>query len=306
MAISTIDPAYNLTLAELHTFCMLCESGSVTQVAGQIGVSQSSISQMVQRWRVLIGDQLFVRSRYGVVPTEGALALRRKIQPLLDEMRLALSEPMGFDASKSDRIFKVHMSDIGQLVFLPCLAFWLKENAPNVRLSVRNVAWDEIEIALGSGDLDLAVGSLPMIKGRVHARTLRSEKYVTVMRGEHPLAGATLDLDAFAVTEHLVIDATSSGHALIEGVLRAKGIQRRVGLTIPHYLAAERVLINSDYLLTVPEVAVTAFHESAKFQIKPTPFQLPKFDIRVHWHERSKSDDGVQWMKAAIIDLFNT
>ena len=306
MPISDIEPAYSLTLAELRAFCMVCEFGNLSQVAVHLGISQSSVSQMVQRWRQVVGDQLFVRSRYGVTPTEAALALRQRIQPLLNEMRLALAQPLGFDAMKSDRIFKLHMSDIGQLVFLSELVSHLSKRAPHVRLFVRNFAWDDIETALGSGDVDIAMGSLPMIKGRVHARTLRAERYVTIMRRKHHLAKAKLDLAAFASAEHLVIDSTSSGHSLIEGVLRAKGIHRRIGLSIPHYLAIEGVLARSDYLLTVPEVAVSVLHQVSAYHIVPTPLQLPTFDIRVHWHERSKHDDGVQWLRNSIVEMFAT
>ena len=124
------------------------------------------------------------------------------------------------------------------------------------------------------------------------------------MRCKHHLAKEKLDLAAFASAEHLVIDSTSSGHILIEEILRAKGIHRRIGLSIPHYLAIEDVLAKSDYLLTVPEVAVSALHQVSAYHIVSTPLDLPTFDIRVHWHERSKHDDGIQWLRNTIIDIF--
>jgi DNA-binding transcriptional LysR family regulator len=304
MSISNIEMVENLTLRELHAFCLICESRNLSQVALQLGISQSSVSQMVQRWRAVVSDPLFVRARYGVTPTEVAVALRLKIQPLLQEMKLALAQPLGFLPAKTDRVFKIHMSDIGQLVFLSELNSFLNKVAPHVNLWVRNFPWDEVEKGLSAGEIDAAIGSLPMIKGRVHARTLRKEQYVTVMRKSHHLAKVELDLATFASAEHLVIDSTSSGHALVEEVLRAKGVQRRVGLTIPHYLAAEAVLAKSNYLLTVPEVAVSAFHQPMAYHIVPAPLTLPTFDIRVHWHERSHEDQGVQWLRASIVELF--
>jgi DNA-binding transcriptional LysR family regulator len=69
-------------------------------------------------------------------------------------------------------------------------------------------------------------------------------------------------------------------------------------------LAAEAVLAKSNYLLTVPEVAVSAFHQPTAYHIVPAPLTLPTFDIRVHWHERSHQDQGVQWLRASIVELF--
>lgn len=304
MSVSNIDLAYNLTLSELHVFCLVCESRNLSQVAQRLEMSQSSLSQMVQRWRQLVGDPLFVRARYGVVPTEVAMALREKIHPLLEGMKLALAHPRGFEAATSERVFKIHMSDIGQLVFLSELNSFLNHSAPGIHLRVRNLPWEDVEKGLGAGDIDIAIGSLPMIKGRVHARTLRKEKYVTVMRRQHRLAKKRLDLEAFASAEHLVIDSTGSGHALVEGVLRSMGVRRKIGLTIPHFLAAEAILGKSDYLLTVPEVAVSAFHQPSGYHVVPAPVSLPTFDIRVHWHERSRQEEGVQWLRTSIIDMF--
>ncbi|MBM3117911.1 LysR family transcriptional regulator [Jeongeupia naejangsanensis] len=302
MLLSDIGITYNWSVAELNAFCMVCESKNLSQVAVRLDVSQSAVSLMVQRWREAVGDPLFVRTRHGVAPTDTALALRQKILPLLEGLKLALSQPLGFDPGKSERVFRVHMSDIGQLVFLPDLCDLLAQQAPGARLQIRNLPWEGVETALSAGEVDLAIGSLPMIRGRVHTRVLRREPYVTLMRSQHHLAQRKLDLKAFADAEHLVIDSSSSGHALVDSILRSKGIHRRVGLAMPHYLAVEALLARSDYLLTMPAVAVRSFRAPEAFHIVPTPLPLPTFDIRVHWHERSREDEGVRWLRNAMID----
>ncbi|VVE13882.1 LysR family transcriptional regulator [Pandoraea horticolens] len=266
-------------------------------------MSQSAVSLMVQRWREAVGQPLFVRARYGVVPTDAAIVLRAKLEPLLEGISLALANVQGFDPRTSKRTFRVHMTDIGQMVFLPTLNGFLTGHAPGVRLEVRNLAWEALEAGLGTGEVDIAIGSLPMIRGRVHSRVLRREPYVTTMRRGHPLTRANLDLETYSAAAHLVVDATSSGHALVESALHSKGIRRRIGLSIPHFLAAERILLNSDYLLTVPEVAVMSFRDASAFQLLPTPVHLPTFDIRLHWHERSREDEGGRWLRASIADL---
>jgi DNA-binding transcriptional LysR family regulator len=75
-------------------------------------------------------------------------------------------------------------------------------------------------------------------------------------------------------------------------------------MTVSHYLAVEQILTNSDYLLTVPEVAVLAFHDPAVHHIVPVPLDLPTFDIRLHWHERTRSDPGVEWLRSNLVELY--
>jgi len=304
MLLSDAGTAYNWSIGELHAFCLVCESGNLSQVALRLGMSQSAVSLMVKRWRKVIGDPLFVRARYGVAPTETAIAMHQKLQPLLEELKLTLARPLAFDAARSPRVFKIHMSDVSQFVFLPELNACLNRTAPLVRLLLRNLRWEDVESGLASGEIDMAIGSLPMIRGRVHTRILRKQRFVTVMRKEHHLARTGLDLSAFAAAEHLVIDAASSGHALVESVLRSKGILRRVGLTVPHFLGVESVLATSDYLLTAPELGVSALRRREAFHVAAAPLQLPSFDIRVHWHERSHEDEGIRWLRGVVANLF--
>ena len=304
MLLSDIGLTHNWTVTELRAFCLVCECKNLSQVALRLNLSQSAVSLMVQRWRVAIGDPLFVRTRYGVSPTDAAIALAKNLEPLLEGLKLVLSQPLGFDPSKSGRIFRIHMSDMGQLVFLPGLISALHQKAPGIRLQVKNLPWETVESSLSSGDIDAAIGSLPLIKGRVHSRILRKETYVTVMRKQHYLARTQIDLSAFLSAEHLIIDSTSSGHSLVESALRFRGVQRKTGLTIPHFLAAEAILGSSDYLLTVPEIAYTSFRQPKQFHQVPTPILLPTFDIRLHWHERSRQDEGLRWLRTSLVGLF--
>jgi hypothetical protein len=106
-------------------FCLVCECRNLSQAVLRLDMSQSVVSLMVQRWRQAIGHPLFVRPRYGVVPTDVAIALRDKLQPLLEGLSLVLANPHGFEPGKSERVFRLHMTDIGQLGSCRLsIAFW--------------------------------------------------------------------------------------------------------------------------------------------------------------------------------------
>jgi len=290
----------NWSLLELEAFCLVVDLQSLTLAAQRLGVSQQALSMMVRRWREALHDPVYTRSRYGVLPTEVAKALRAKLErPLLD-VGQALREPRGFDPAQSTRTFRLHMSDVGQLVFLPGLARGVAQAAPQVRLVIEQIPWESVPAALATGGVDLAIGSLPMLKGREHRRSLLRERYVVMMCRQHRLARHPLTLKDYREATHFAIDAPSSGHRLIEGVLLAKGVVRRIGLTVSHYLAAERILAGSDYLLTLPEVAVQAFHDPSAFVVRPAPIGLASFDINLYWHERAAADPAVQWLKEEL------
>ena len=63
--------------------------------------------------------------------------------------------------------------------------------------------------------------------------------------------------------------------------------------------------MKSDYLLTLPAGGLAIIQHIDSFHLAPTPIQLPTFDIRIHWHERSRSDAGVQWLRDSIMELYS-
>lgn len=291
---------YDWSIFELKAFCVVCDCRNLSAAAQRLGVTQQGLSMMVRRWRAALGDPVYTRSRYGVNPTDLSLSLRRQLERPLLELQQTLDDPNSFDPATSSRVFRLHMSDIGQLVFLPTLSAALEKSAPSVRLDVRQIPWDDVPYALATGAVDLALGSLPMVKGRTFVKKLRREGYVAVMRGAHPFASRTLGLKDYMDAVHLGIDAPSSGHAFIGALLQGRGLCRNVRLTISHYLAAEKILLGSDFLLTVPRIAVSAFHRPADFSVHPVPFPLPDFEISLHWHERASGDQAVQWLKGEV------
>eukprot|EP01035_Chromulina_nebulosa_P003883 gene3883-5307_t len=76
----------------------------------------------------------------------------------------ALSEPERFDPAASRKLFRIHMSDIGESRFLPELMASLQKQAPGVRVATRPVAHTALADALDSGVIDFAFGFLPQVK----------------------------------------------------------------------------------------------------------------------------------------------
>lgn len=62
--------------------------------------------------------------------------------------------------SDSDMHWRLSLSDLGEMLFLPELAGALRSQAPGSRLSNTSVAADQVAAALEARDIDLAIGIL--------------------------------------------------------------------------------------------------------------------------------------------------
>jgi DNA-binding transcriptional LysR family regulator len=179
--------AHDLDLNLLKLLHALMRSGSVTRAAVELKITQPAASQGLMRLRSLLEDPLFVRAGHGMRPTPKAERLWPAVRSAFATLDQALAEAMQFDPATSPRVFRIHMSDIGEGSFLPNLVTEVARRAPSVRIESLPVPVGEISAALDSGRIDFAVGFLPAVKDTQKIRLLR-DKYILLVRSGHPFA----------------------------------------------------------------------------------------------------------------------
>jgi DNA-binding transcriptional LysR family regulator len=299
MDIANID--LNL-LRVLHHLLLLKK---VSAVAQHLGMSQPAVSSALGRLRTALGDELFVRAQGGMLPSPYALQLAAPLAAALDQLQQALSVREAFDPATSQRSFTIAMSDVGEMYFLPVLMDFLSQSAPGVTLQVVSVAQPSLKEDMAAGRIDLAMGLLPQLQAGFFQQALFQQKYVCLMRAQHPLAEkAQLRLSDFAQAEHVRILAAGTGHGRVDVALEQKKLQRRVRLTVPHYVALAPVLTQSDLIATVPERFADRMLEPFDLVKQDLPIAVAKSAIHQFWHERLHRDQGHQWLRRSCRTLF--
>lgn len=293
----------DIDLNLLVVFQQLLSDRRVSKVAENLGLSQPGVSNALARLRKLTDDPLFLRTAKGMEPTTYAQQLAEPTARALQVIHSAFNERTSFEPATSKRAFTIGMSDIGEIYFLPKLMKELARVAPNVSLStVRNAAVnlrDEME----AGHVSLAIGLLPQLKAGYLRRRLFKQNYVCMFRRGHLLDKRAISLEAFAAAEHVVVISEGTGHGKADELLARKKVQRKVVLTVPHYVAVGHILHNSDLVATVPERLANALAEPFALSFVRHPAQLPEIGIDLFWHGRYQKDPAVAWMRSLIVKL---
>jgi len=288
----------DIDLNLLKIFAAVYAEGSVSRAAQRIGLTQPSVSHGLARLRTLFGDVLFVRVKGGVEPTPVA----RRIAPTLGDALLAvqsvLDDATSFEPASAKRTFRVHMSDLGEMIFLPPMMRAIRAQAPGVSLETRQIEWDALPAALESGAVDLAVGHLPSLIGSFAHQHLFREEYVTLRRSVARTAmqrGARPPADYIAITSH---------RPTLE-ILRDSGLIDRVKLSIPHFMVVPAILAEFDYAVIVPRTVARAFRHYGLNRISPLPVPQRHFDVGLFWTRRRAGEPGHAWLRALMIELFH-
>ncbi|PKH64855.1 LysR family transcriptional regulator, partial [Psychrobacter sp. 4Dc] len=123
----------------IKVFITIFDTKSVSLAAERLNITQPSVSHSLSRLRYLMKDQLFTRTREGMIPTFHATQLYDSLnQPLLD-IENVINEVKEFDFRNSNRCFRIALTDIGGMYFLPLILSSLEKIAPNIAVEVITV-----------------------------------------------------------------------------------------------------------------------------------------------------------------------
>ncbi len=283
----------------LQTFHAVHATDNVSRAAERLGVSQPTVSHALRRLRQLHGDPLFIRTHGGMAPTAKAQRLATAVEHALTTLEVALRETETYDPARSERTFRLHLTDIGETIFLPPLLTALSQEAPRVRIEAFQLDDRAILPALESGRIDLALGYIPGQMG-AQRQYLLSEHYVVVMRAAHPVARRAPTRAALASLSYALVRS----HPATGRALQALGLTDRVRLELPHFMVLPRILAGTDLAAIMPSRLAAAFSELGEYAVWRPRVGLPRFDVSVHWFWRFANEPGNRWLRERIVALF--
>ncbi len=298
MELSDID------LNQLVLFQQLMVDRHVSKAAENLGLTQPAVSNTLAKLRRQFGDDLFVRTPTGMMPTPFAEQLAEPIGYALGMIHSGLNQHTRFDPASVKRSVTIGMTDIGEIVFLPALVERLRKEAPGVSLSTVRTTTTNLRDDMEAGKVDLAIGPLPQLKAGFFQRRLFRQRYVCLFRKGHALDRKRLTLADFKAAEHLVIVSAGTGHGKVDELIRRAGVERSVRLTVPHFVSVGHLLRRTDMVATVTERLAESLVEPFDLTFRPHPIDLPEIAINVFWHAKVHRSPAHQWLRGVVFDLF--
>jgi len=290
----------------------LARERSVTKAAERAGVTQSAMSHTLRRLRELFDDPLLVRGRGGMVLTPRAEALAIPLRSGLVSLGRTLAEPQPFEPEHASRTFRIVSPDLFDALVLPTLLQRLAQQAPGVDLAVVPTA-KRLSDSLETGDVDLAIhpvllGPHPFDLGtqvdpELQRRTLFRDSFRCFVRNDHPAFSGRrrLTLKAYTRLNHILVSPGGEGPGVVDRILHAQGLERRIALRVPHFATALEVIAQSDLVLTAPS-SLSQCSTASSLASHPTPLDLPEHAITMLWHPRFTEDPAHRWLRQLILD----
>jgi DNA-binding transcriptional LysR family regulator len=274
-----------------------------TAVAERLGLSQSAISHALARLRDIFGDPLFLRRSDGLTPTRRARELAPKIRNLMRLTQEAVSGPPSFDPASSQRVFRLAANDLAATLFGPPLLQRLEAEAPGSRLTTRFAVGAEALDGLRRDDTDVAIGRFYEKPDSFSSSLLLQESFVVVARRDHPAIGASLDLETYVRLDHVLVSFAGKLTGVADQALAFRGLQRRVRVSVPMYLAAFAMVSRSDLIATVPMRLASRLAVEFRLKVLAPPLAIEGFPVSLVWYNSARVDPGLDWLVARIREI---
>lgn len=312
-------PFSALDLNLLRVLDVLLEERSTTRAGERLGLSQSAVSHALSRLRHALDDELLVRGPAGLEPTPRALQIGAHARLGLQELRRAVSE-VAFDPARTERQFVLACSDYVSAGLIPGLMARIRELAPGASLRLVPGHAGAAD-ALQKGRIDLGIGSFGHVGGGFGCEELFEERLVWVLAADHPACREPLTLRRLAELPHLIVSLNDQDRPTVDGLiadhglewrlirddagafqaaLAALGLKRRIALTVPHVLAAPRIVARSDMAALIPRRLAMAYAARYRLRIYDPPYPSPPHKIAAVWSRDHGEQAPLAWLRRLL------
>jgi len=277
-----------MELRHLRYFVAVAETGSLTVAAERrLHTSQPSLSRQIRDLEDEVGAELFNRSARGVELTAAGKAF-------LDHARLALSQvDAAIEAARrasqpTKQVFALGFLTGQEMTWLPRAMQVLRDELPNIDVTVSSHYSPDLADALARGKLDLAfLRAEPGFD--LDYRVVSGEKLVVLMPSDHPLTERATVRPEDLVGEPFIMASNKARvlHDVIERYLQQSGVNITPEHGVDNLAMAMSLVASTRGLALMPEYANNLLPWSVVS--RPLEGDVPTIDLVIGYSRSNAS-----------------
>jgi len=232
-----------VNLANLQAFVAVARLASFSAAAEQLHLTQPAVSKRIVALESALDARLFDRIGRDVLLTEAGRLLLERAEKILAEIVDVRHRIHDLSGHVGGRLAIATSHHVG-LHRLPPLLAAFRQHYPQVRLDLRFLESEEACAGVVSGELELAIVTLPeSAAAGLLCETLWLDRLHVVCAHDHPLV-ADATVDATTLAQHPVIlpGRETVTRQIIQAAFVARGVELDAELST-NYLETIRMLV---------------------------------------------------------------
>ena len=246
------------------------------------------------RLRMLLADDVSIRTPQEMRPTSRALELAEPIVDALQQVRAVLTPPPEFDPSTSTHKFTIAATDNVDFA-LALIGARLSEAAAHATFNLVSLdGFAATYSLLDARSADVAVGLFRAVPKRFSTISLYWERYVCIADREHPDLADGLTLEKLVALPHLAVTRDAG---MVDAALASRGLKRRVAMHVPVFAVVPYLIQGSRLIAVVGERIGHRLAKTMNIRCDPLPFDIEPWNISAVWPRQGNNpDEAVSWL----------
>lgn len=288
-------PNFNL----LAVFAAVIEQGSLSKAADHLSTNQSTISTALKRLKEEVGQELFIRSGRGVVPTAYATSLYEHIQVPVKQLSGVFQSLGEFDPKTSVRQFVVTAPEHLQWALLDQF-----DNQKNKHLTLEvydqpdreEQVYDDLLVQ----KFDAMIENIPSENANTANERLFDNEFVIVCRRQHPRIQGAITEAQYMAEKHAVLDRVRKQQVSLSHYTTIDLSGRKVAYNGRSLFSNLLLCSESNCLTVVPLSMALQFEKKLDLQLLKLPFHYSLMSTYLVSLKKVLNDPAHQWLCSEI------
>ncbi len=258
-------------------FVAIYEHSSITQAATMLCVSQSAVSHALQRLRLLLKDDLFVRHQQKMRPTPFAEQIYPQIVQALALLQQLSNTQQEFNPSMV-KTLKIAIHDEIEPLIFPKLFQHFQNLNLDIQFLSSKLDRKNIQTELATQQIDFAIDLQQNYGTNIAFKNLIQDQFVICTQQK------TMGKAQYFSAKHIGVSSRRTGILLEDSFIQQHNFSRQILLRCQHYSTALQILASDSHaVLTIPEQVLQHLSISENIQIFKHPLDLPSVNIGMFW-----------------------
>ncbi|MBW9271043.1 MAG: LysR family transcriptional regulator, partial [Candidatus Thiodiazotropha sp. (ex. Lucinisca nassula)] len=245
-----------MDLLLMRSLVAIADTGSITEAADRIGLTQPALSRRLQQLEDYFGAELFSRGRKGVQLTEIGRLVESEARILIaryDHLRDQVRAHQGLEGGT----VRIGGGATAVSFLLPKAIATFQGRHPAVKFQLKEAGSNEVAEDVINGRLELGLVTMPVKNRDLKVWPLLTDRIVLVGPKQHPLAKKRrISASALDGISFVGFEADTAVRQIIDATLRDAGVAMNVVMELRSIPAILRMVATTGNLAFVSQLGV--------------------------------------------------
>ena len=279
-------------------FVAIYEQRSISKAAQILCITQSAASHALQRLRLHLQDDLFVRAGAKMLPTPFAEQIYPVIKNALIAIQSISMQKQQFDPTMVQTL-KIAVHDEIEPIIFPRLVHHFQKSQLDIQFLSLKLDRKTIVADLAAQQIDFVIDLEQNFGEKIAFQQLVADEFVVCSQHNE------MDEERYFSSPHIGVSSRRTGVLVEDIYLNRKKLSRQIFLRCQHYSTALQILTEQpNAILTIPKNILTHLQVADSLKIFNVPVKLPKINMGMYWHIDLEENSRHAFLRSEISQIF--